>query len=99
MLKALLTYNPAKRIIASDCVEHPYFSDHPVAKDPQMMPTFPEFHGGRGKRRSPPAGGEGRAVKAPRQVCDVGEGGDESTGWWERQGWLGPTMTHCTVSA
>ena len=43
LLNRFLTYHPAKRITAKEALEHPYFSERPLAKDPELMPTFPEI--------------------------------------------------------
>jgi len=41
LLNRLLTYDPRKRISASDTLRHPYFTERPLPKEPSMMPTFP----------------------------------------------------------
>lgn len=43
LLNRFLTYHPAKRITIHDALDHPYFAEKPLAKDPEMMPTFPEI--------------------------------------------------------
>jgi serine/threonine protein kinase len=41
LLKGLLAYDPAKRITASEALKHPFFSEQPFPKQPELMPTFP----------------------------------------------------------
>lgn len=41
LLSRLLTYDPSKRITAEKALEHPYFREKPLPKEPSMMPTFP----------------------------------------------------------
>lgn len=43
LLNRFLTYHPSKRITIQDALEHPYFTEKPLAKDAEMMPTFPEI--------------------------------------------------------
>jgi serine/threonine protein kinase len=45
LLERMLTYDPAKRVSASEALEHHYFSEHPRGLDPALMPTFPSLHG------------------------------------------------------
>eukprot|EP01105_Mastigella_eilhardi_P026712 TRINITY_DN7847_c0_g1_i3.p1 TRINITY_DN7847_c0_g1~~TRINITY_DN7847_c0_g1_i3.p1 ORF type:complete len:308 (+),score=81.80 TRINITY_DN7847_c0_g1_i3:140-1063(+) len=42
LLDRLLTYDPLKRLTAAQAVAHPYFTEHPLAKSMDMMPTFPD---------------------------------------------------------
>jgi cell division cycle 2-like protein len=41
LLQRLLELCPEKRISAQDALDHPWFREHPLPKDPAMMPTFP----------------------------------------------------------
>jgi len=41
LMNRMLTYDPKKRISARDAIQHPYFSERPLPKSPDMMPTFP----------------------------------------------------------
>jgi len=41
LLNKLLTFDPEKRISAADALKHPWFQEHPKAKDRALMPTFP----------------------------------------------------------
>lgn len=41
ILSKLLTLNPKKRISTEEALRHPYFSEHPLPKDPVLFPTFP----------------------------------------------------------
>jgi len=41
LLQGLLELCPEKRISAQQALEHPWFREHPLPKDPAMMPTFP----------------------------------------------------------
>ncbi len=41
LMNKLLTYDPAKRITARQALRHPYFSERPLPRQPQYMPSFP----------------------------------------------------------
>eukprot|EP00698_Gefionella_okellyi_P019319 TRINITY_DN5908_c0_g1_i1.p1 TRINITY_DN5908_c0_g1~~TRINITY_DN5908_c0_g1_i1.p1 ORF type:complete len:384 (+),score=74.38 TRINITY_DN5908_c0_g1_i1:156-1154(+) len=41
LLLSMLTYDPEKRITARDALNHPFFSEIPLAQDVAFMPTFP----------------------------------------------------------
>lgn len=41
LLNSLLTYDPKKRISASEALDHPYFRESPRPVDPSMFPTWP----------------------------------------------------------
>jgi len=41
LLQGLLELCPEKRMSAQQALEHPWFREHPLPKDPAMMPTFP----------------------------------------------------------
>lgn len=41
LMKGLLCFDPSKRLTAEEALNHPYFSEHPLPKLPEMMPTFP----------------------------------------------------------
>ncbi|ORX90494.1 Pkinase-domain-containing protein [Basidiobolus meristosporus CBS 931.73] len=49
LLSKLLTYDPEKRITAEEALQHPYFKESPLPKDPSMFPTWPSK--GAGERR------------------------------------------------
>lgn len=51
LLQRMLCFDPAKRISASDALQHPYFRESPRAKDPALMPTWPSVHDGSIKKR------------------------------------------------
>jgi len=44
LLNRLLTYDPKKRITAREALTHPFFAEKPLAKEPSMLPSFPELH-------------------------------------------------------
>ena len=51
----LLELDPAKRISCEEALQHAWFRETPVAKEPHMMPTFPSGNEGTKVRvRSPP---------------------------------------------
>ncbi len=41
LLNRLLTYDPDKRITARQALRHAYFSERPLPRLPQFMPSFP----------------------------------------------------------
>lgn len=41
LLNKLLTYDPEQRITARQALRHPYFSERPLPRLPQYMPSFP----------------------------------------------------------
>ena len=50
LLRGLLGLCPETRLSAQEALDHPWFREHPLPKDPDMMPTFPgtneSLHGG-----------------------------------------------------
>lgn len=44
LLKAMLTYDPEKRITATEGLKHPWFKEAPLAQDLDLMPTFPALN-------------------------------------------------------
>ena len=44
LLKGLLCYDPAKRLTAQQALDHPYFFEKPLPKQPEMMPVFASLH-------------------------------------------------------
>ncbi|CAB4438662.1 unnamed protein product [Rhizophagus irregularis] len=46
LIAKLLTYDPSKRITAEEALKHPYFTESPLPKDPEMFPTWPSKGGG-----------------------------------------------------
>lgn len=40
LMQKMLTYDPKKRITATEALQHPYFKESPRPQDPSMMPTF-----------------------------------------------------------
>lgn len=41
LLRALLTFDPKKRITAAEALRHPWFEEEPRPKDPSLFPTWP----------------------------------------------------------
>jgi serine/threonine protein kinase len=41
LMKDFFTYNPEKRITATQALQHPFFAETPHAKETYMMPTWP----------------------------------------------------------
>ncbi|KAH7883735.1 Pkinase-domain-containing protein [Phlebopus sp. FC_14] len=52
LLMSLLTYNPEQRISAEEALRHPYFSESPLPKHPDLFASFPSAAAGE-KRRKP----------------------------------------------
>ena len=50
LLNSMLTYDPKKRITASQALEHNYFKESPRMKDIDLMPTWPASHEGKKKK-------------------------------------------------
>ena len=46
LLASLLSCNPNTRISAQEALSHPFFNEMPLAKDPEMFPSFPSKAGG-----------------------------------------------------
>lgn len=70
LLNRCLTYDPAKRLTAREALKHPYFSERPLPRLPQYMPTFPSAHdaapgaaGGAGRLQQRRAADEALGVK------------------------------------
>ncbi|KAF8225034.1 Pkinase-domain-containing protein [Tricholoma matsutake] len=58
LLMSLLTYDPARRITAVEALQHPYFSESPSPKHPDLFGSFPSVAAGEKRRKpfdSPPA--------------------------------------------
>lgn len=41
LLQRMLTYNPKNRVSATEALQHPWFSEAPLAVDPKDLPVFP----------------------------------------------------------
>lgn len=75
LLNKLLTYDPDKRITARQALRHPYFSERPLPRLPEYMPSFPSGEGG-GARQGGPLwgvgpGGQGLEWRARRGRREV----------------------------
>ncbi|KAI9445036.1 Pkinase-domain-containing protein [Lactarius indigo] len=60
LLSSLLTYDPERRISADEALQHPYFSETPAPKHPDMFSSFPSAAAGERRRKpfsTPPAPG------------------------------------------
>lgn len=58
LLSQLLTYDPEQRISAEEALKHPYFSESPYPKHPDLFGSFPSAAAGEKRQkpyRSPPA--------------------------------------------
>ncbi|KAG8928399.1 hypothetical protein FRC03_012361 [Tulasnella sp. 419] len=51
LLSKLLTYDPAQRISAEEAINHPYFSEAPLPKHPDLFSSFPSLAAGEKKPR------------------------------------------------
>ncbi|KIK28603.1 hypothetical protein PISMIDRAFT_673673 [Pisolithus microcarpus 441] len=52
LLMSLLTYDPQQRISAEEALRHPYFSESPLPKHPDLFASFPSAAAGE-KRKKP----------------------------------------------
>ncbi|KAF8844071.1 Pkinase-domain-containing protein [Paxillus ammoniavirescens] len=52
LLMSFLTYNPEQRITAEEALRHPYFSESPLPKHPDLFASFPSAAAGE-KRKKP----------------------------------------------
>ncbi|TDL28417.1 Pkinase-domain-containing protein [Rickenella mellea] len=53
LLSSLLAYDPEKRISAEDALHHPYFSESPTPKHPDLFGSFPSAAAGEKPRKKP----------------------------------------------
>jgi len=51
LLMSLLTYDPVRRISAEEALDHPYFSESPLPKHPDLFGSFPSAAAGEKKRK------------------------------------------------
>ncbi|KAJ3719736.1 kinase-like domain-containing protein [Lentinula raphanica] len=66
LLMSLLTYDPDQRISAEEALEHPYFTESPLPKHPDLFGSFPSAAAGEKKRKlfdSPSAPARGADYK------------------------------------
>eukprot|EP00026_Physarum_polycephalum_P008551 Phypoly_transcript_08639.p1 GENE.Phypoly_transcript_08639~~Phypoly_transcript_08639.p1 ORF type:complete len:385 (+),score=72.31 Phypoly_transcript_08639:8-1162(+) len=71
LLNRMLTYDPSKRITAEEALRHPYFSERPVPKAIDMMPTFPTVNKYANEREERAAKEEREGKGRKRQFLDV----------------------------
>ncbi|KAF8576552.1 Pkinase-domain-containing protein [Ramaria rubella] len=64
LLSSLLTYDPERRITAEEALRHPYFSESPLPKHPDLFGSFPSLAAGE-KRRKP-----FESPSAPQRMAD-----------------------------
>jgi len=51
LLMSMLAYDPAQRISAEEALEHPYFTESPLPKHPDLFGSFPSAAAGEKKRK------------------------------------------------
>ncbi|KAF7339920.1 Cyclin-dependent kinase 11B [Mycena venus] len=51
LLMSLLTYDPDRRITAEEALQHPYFTESPLPKHPDLFGSFPSAAAGEKKRK------------------------------------------------
>ncbi|KAF8167948.1 Pkinase-domain-containing protein [Crassisporium funariophilum] len=51
LMMSLLTYDPERRISAEEALEHPYFSESPFPKHPDLFGSFPSAAAGEKRRK------------------------------------------------
>ena len=47
LLMRMLAWDPAKRITAREAINHRYFKEHPLPREPGLIQTFPSLHEGK----------------------------------------------------
>ncbi|KAF9569720.1 Pkinase-domain-containing protein [Agrocybe pediades] len=52
LLMSLLTYDPDQRISAEEALQHPYFTESPLPKHPDLFGSFPSAAAGEKKRKA-----------------------------------------------
>jgi len=70
LLMSLLAYDPERRISAEEALEHPYFSESPLPKHPDLFGSFPSAAAGE-KRRKPfesPSAPRGKIIDESDQI-------------------------------
>jgi cell division cycle 2-like protein len=72
LLSSMLSLNPDKRPWALDILKHPYFTESPKPKPPDMFPTFPSRAGQERRRR--------RTPNAPKRGDQAGMGAVDFSG-------------------
>jgi cell division cycle 2-like protein len=55
LLSKLLAYDPKSRITATEALSHPFFKESPVAKHPDMFPSFPSKSAGEKRHVNSPS--------------------------------------------
>ncbi|KAI0283445.1 kinase-like domain-containing protein [Russula aff. rugulosa BPL654] len=70
LLSSLLTYDPERRITAEEALQHPYFSEAPAPKHPDMFSSFPSAAAGE-RRRKPFSSPTAPARVAGHKLTDV----------------------------
>ncbi|KAH8120089.1 Pkinase-domain-containing protein [Phellopilus nigrolimitatus] len=53
LLSQMLTYDPERRISATEALQHPYFSESPPPKHPDLFSSFPSVAAGEKPRKKP----------------------------------------------
>ncbi|KAI8899149.1 kinase-like domain-containing protein [Globomyces pollinis-pini] len=53
LMKQLLIYDPEERISAAEALQHPFFTENPLPKDPDLFPSFPSKSAGEKRKRAP----------------------------------------------
>ncbi|KXN89880.1 Cyclin-dependent kinase 11B [Leucoagaricus sp. SymC.cos] len=52
LLMSFLTYDPEQRITAEDALQHPYFTESPMPKHPDLFGSFPSAAAGERRRKA-----------------------------------------------
>jgi serine/threonine protein kinase len=70
LLNQMLTYDPRRRITAQEALQHPFFSEPPLPKSTDFMPTFEESQRRRikGRKRSPEVREEGELRESESEL-------------------------------
>ncbi|KAL4069538.1 Pkinase-domain-containing protein [Scleroderma citrinum] len=69
LLMSLLAYDPQQRISAEEAIHHPYFSESPLPKHPDLFASFPSAAAG--ERRKKPFDSPSAPMRAANRISEI----------------------------